>query len=317
MYYFITFAILSVFMYFYLRLAEKAGIIDQPNERSSHKSPTIRGGGIIFPVSLLIWGILFDHSAWLMIFSVLLIGIIGFMDDRYSLHQMPRLTAQSISVFVLLYFLGVSEFSIVAMIVSFILITGWLNTFNFMDGINGITPLYAISVLVGTYLFRESIPEVPLSLYFVLMIALAIFGFLNTRKKAVVFAGDVGSLSLGFILAYFVASLIIETGRWEFILFLSVYGVDSVITIIHRLLKKENIFEAHRTHLYQFLANEIGFPHRVVSLVYAFLQLVIIYGLYEINSYCWPYYSFAILTLLIGLYTLARNWAIKKIDSFR
>lgn len=314
MYYLIVFILLSIFMYAYLNWASKVGIIDQPNKRSSHTNPTIRGGGIVFPIAILCWGVLFDHSAWLMIISILLIGLIGFLDDRYSLHQIPRLTVQSISVIILLYFLGYSEFNLIILFFGFILITGWLNTFNFMDGINGISVLYAISVLAGIYMFSENIPGIPMSLYYVLIIALIIFGFLNIRKKAIVFAGDVGSLTLGLIIAYLVTSLIIETGRLEFILFLSVYGVDSVLTIVHRLFKRENIFEAHRSHLYQYLANELEYSHAFIASVYSALQFGIILGLKFISFELLAIYSLITLSILISLYILIKYIILNKID---
>lgn len=313
MFYLLSFVILSLFMVGYLKWAEKVGIIDQPNERSSHTRPTIRGGGIIFPMAVLCWGVLFGHSGWVLILSVVLIGVIGFLDDRYSLHQLPRLLAQSISVLLLLYFVDISELGFLILVLGFILITGWLNTFNFMDGINGISVLYALSVMLGVYLFRGSIPDVPISLIYVIGIALVIFGFVNVRTRALAFAGDVGSLSLGLILAYFVAELMIATGQWEFILFLSVYGVDSVLTIVHRLIKRENIFEAHRSHLYQYLANELEFSHVSIAIIYSAFQFLIILGLKFIEPELISVYSLSIILLLTGIYTVSKYNILNRI----
>src|SRR5690606_36580443 len=91
------------------------------------------------------------------------------------------------------------------------------------------------------------------------------------------FAGDVGSICIAFWVVFLIGYLIIESGNPVYILFLSVYGVDTVLTIIHRLFLKQNIFEAHRLHFYQILANEQKVSHLVVSTVYAVLQLGIIY----------------------------------------
>ncbi|MEX1010467.1 MAG: hypothetical protein WDZ29_00245 [Balneolaceae bacterium] len=303
--YLIIFLLLTISMGAYIKWAKKYGLIDKPNERSSHERPTVRGGGIIFPVAVLCWGLLFDHSAWPLIISIILIGGIGFLDDRYSLHQLPRLAVQSISVFILLYFVEAFELPYLFIGVGFILITGWLNAFNFMDGINGISVLYAASVMAGVYVYRESVTHVPDSFMFATGIALVVFAFVNLKKKAIAFAGDVGSLSLGLLIAYFIADLIITTGRWEFILFLGVYGVDSVMTIMHRLKRGENIFEAHRSHLYQYLANELKISHVTVSFLYAALQFVIILGFLFIPLQIAWIYTIATLVVLVGIYESA------------
>ena len=97
----------------------------------------------------------------------------------------------------------------------------------------------------------------------------------NFRKKARCFAGDVGAISIAFIIIFLIGRLIYYTYDIKYILFLGVYGVDAVLTIIHRIMLKENIFEAHRKHLYQILANELKIPHLYVSGGYALTQLII------------------------------------------
>lgn len=298
---------LSVTLLGYIVIAKKLGIVDKPNDRSSHKKSTVRGGGIIFPVAIMLWGLLFNHTDWNFIGAVLLLGTIGFLDDCYSLSQLSRLFIQSIGVFMVLIELEISMNSYIYAFIVFILITGWLNTFNFMDGINGISVLYAIAILIGVYAFKNLIPHIPYSLLNTILISLFLFGCVNVRKTALAFAGDVGSLSLGIILSYLVASLIITTGRWEFILFLSVYGVDSVLTILHRILLRQNIFEAHRTHLYQYLANELKLPHMNVSVLYFSVQMFIISGLYFLSADYWSLYAIIILLSLIITYITVKN----------
>jgi|SRR6056297_360875 len=312
--YLIIFLLLTISMRAYIKWAKKYGVIDKPNERSSHESPTVRGIGIIFPVAVLSWGILVEHSAWPLIISIILIGGIGYLDDRYSLDKFPRLSVQSISVLILLYFVEGFELSYLFIGVGFILITGWLNTFNFMDGINGISVLYSASVIAGVYVYRESVTQVPDSFTFATGIALVLFAFVNLRKKAMAFAGDVGSLSLGLIIAYFISDLIITTGRWEFILFLGVYGVDSVMTILYRLQRSENIFEGHRSHLYQYLANERKVSHVTVSYIYATLQFIIILGFIFIPIEIAWIYTIAVLFILVGIYITAIYLIIRKLE---
>lgn len=145
-----------------------------------------------------------------------------------------------------------------------------------MDGINGITGLYTLVVL-GSLLYVNSKIQLFIDSSFVKygMIASLVFLFFNYRKKAKCFAGDVGSIAIAFWIIYLVLKLILNTSSFIWLLFLAVYGVDAVCTIIHRLYLKQNIFEAHRLHLYQVLSNEYKIQHRIVSLYYALVQAVI------------------------------------------
>ena len=102
-----------------------------------------------------------------------------------------------------------------------------------------------------------------------------VFLFFNFRQKAACFAGDVGSVTIAFWIISLLLKLIFISGDWKYLLFLSVYGVDTILTIIHRLFLKQNIFKAHRLHFYQILANERKKPHLVVTSIYAIVQLLI------------------------------------------
>lgn len=312
--YILLFIVFIGVMLGYLFIANKSGIIDKPNDRSSHKKPTVRGGGVIFPIAILLWAITFDHSVWYFVVAVLSVGIIGFLDDRYSLPPLPRLVFQSLGVLFVLVELGMLTLPLLYIGIAFIVITGWLNTFNFMDGINGISVLYSASVILGIYLYKDIIPEIQLSLVYNVTLSLIVFGWLNVRKNAVVFAGDVGSLSMGLILAYFVSVLILTTEQWEFIMFFSVYGVDSILTILDRLKNRENIFEAHRSHLYQYLANEMEWPHLIVAVIYSSLQFIIIVVMYFVNRDKWTFYSISIVILLIIIYSSSKVFILNRIQ---
>ena len=122
---------------------------------------------------------------------------------------------------------------------------------------------------------NQSIQFLPQHLINYLIFSVLIFSYFNLRKKAKTFAGDVGSVSMAFILAWFMISLIINTGRIEYILFFAVYGIDTVFTIFYRMKRRENIFEAHRSHLYQYLSNELKWSHVLVSAIYGIVQIVI------------------------------------------
>jgi UDP-N-acetylmuramyl pentapeptide phosphotransferase/UDP-N-acetylglucosamine-1-phosphate transferase len=289
MIFYVTIIASFVLLTVYFQIADKFNIIDKPNSRSSHTQLTIRGAGVVFPVMGII-GFLAtprysptDHSGTLdsgflgnygFLGGLLIIAIVSFWDDVRPLPPKIRMLVQAVAVAMMVIPLG-AEWWIVAL--AMVLIIGTINAYNFMDGINGITALYSL-VAVGTALvtlklgYKLVLGE---PIWLALGASLLAFSFYNVRKKARCFVGDVGAVSLAFILAYWIYGLVVSEGNLVYILFLGIYGLDSVATIAIRLYKKEDIFEAHRSHYYQYLANEKGWPHVGVALLYAGLQAVL------------------------------------------
>ena len=268
---------LFIIMFFYLRIADYYNIIDKPNERSSHTEITIRGGGIIFLFGSL--GALFLHPRfWVPLLGMLIIGIVSFIDDRITLSNKIRIIFHLTTVTLMFLSLNVYQlFPWYICIALYILVIGIINAYNFMDGINGITGLYSLVILGGLqYVNYQTTSFIQPDLIWLPILACLVFLFFNFRGKAKCFAGDVGSISIAFWITFLILKLIIQTGHYVYILFLAVYGVDAVLTIIHRLMLKQNIFEAHRLHFYQILANDQEWPHLWVSVLYATLQLIII-----------------------------------------
>ena len=140
----------------------------------------------------------------------------------------------------------------------------------------------------------------------VTLLSVLIFCFFNFRTKAKCFAGDVGSVSIAFILLYFLGSYILKSGNYWAILLLMVYGVDSVLTIFHRILLHENIGKPHRKHVYQLMANELHIKHVVVSTIYMVMQLIISLGAIYLpmNKYL---YLVVVLVLLCIVYVLFKR----------
>ena len=305
--------IIAVFS-LYLKLAVKFNIIDKPNVRSSHTVITIRGGGVLFPISILIWSLI-EGIFNPFILGLLCISIISFIDDCKPLSNKIRLSIHFISIGLLLYQLGFSEYSFIAWGLGLLFVGGWINAFNFMDGINGITVLYSLSILAACFYLNTQIDFIQDSILLYTAMALLVFGFYNVRKKAKSFAGDVGSVSMAFIIAFIVLSLILFTKNWQYVLLVSVYGIDSLLTIIQRLVKGENIFQAHRSHLYQYLANELKVPHVVVSVLYALIQLVLNIGLvFCILPYDNYLYSISYLILQGLFYILVKYLVLMNIE---
>ncbi len=265
--------ILTILVYF--RIADRFSIIDKPNERSSHSYITIRGGGVIFPVAALLWFAFYGFQGVWAIAALILVAIISFTDDLKPLPGSVRMPVQFLAVILLMTELGFQHLPWYYAVIVIILAVYWINAFNFMDGINAITPFYSLAALVTFLVLNILYPFFDEELIVVLIISAVIFSYFNSRKQARTFAGDVGSVSMAFLLVWMLLALILEKGRYEFILLFAVYGLDSGFTIFFRLLRRENIFKAHRSHLYQLLSNELKWPHVNVSMLYSVSQLVI------------------------------------------
>lgn len=275
----ITIITISLFavMLIYFRIADHFNIIDHPNERSSHTEITIRGGGIIYVFASLI-AVMLHNEFWLPVLGMLIIGIISFIDDRISVSNKIRLFFHLTAVTMLFVFLNVFQLCPVWLsIILYVFVIGIINAYNFMDGINGITGVYTLVVLGGLQYVNYSIAEfIEPDMIWLPILASLVFLFFNFRRKAKCFAGDVGSVTIAFWIVFLLLKLIIQTDNYAYILFLAVYGVDAIFTIIHRLMLKENIFKAHRLHFYQILANDQNWEHIWVSSIYAIVQLVIV-----------------------------------------
>jgi UDP-N-acetylmuramyl pentapeptide phosphotransferase/UDP-N-acetylglucosamine-1-phosphate transferase len=261
----------------YLKIANHYNIIDKPNERSSHSQITIRGGGVIYLVAAAVAAFL-HHSLWMPVLALFTIGIISFADDRMTLSSRLRIIFHLIAVTIIFYYLHIFQvvpWWVVAAL--YVLVIGVINAYNFMDGINGITGTYSLVVLAGLqYVNLYVAPFITSDMIWLPILATCVFLFFNFRVKAKCFAGDVGSITVALWIVYLLATLILKTEDFSYILFLAVYGVDAVLTIMHRLVLGQNIFQPHRLHFYQILANDCKISHLKISVAYGAVQLAII-----------------------------------------
>ena len=285
MIYLLLFTLLFALQLLYFRIANKLNIIDKPNERSSHSRVTLRGGGIVFWISVLMYFVISGFANPWFFAGLTLISAISFADDITPQSPKLRLVVQFVALMLMCMQWQLFDYSWFFVVLALIVGVGVMNAFNFMDGINGITGGYSMAVLVSLwYVNNYQIFFVDNDLIYIVFIALLVFNFFNFRIKAKCFAGDVGAVSAAFILIFMLGLLIVKTGDFSYIAFLLVYGVDSVLTIIHRILLKENITEPHRKHLYQLLSNEMKVPQLLVSSIYAVLQLLISFGFIVFHS---------------------------------
>ena len=314
--YLIIFILLFLAELIYFKIANHYNIIDKPNHRSAHTQITLRGGGIIFPVAFIIFCLFNLNEAiqnyWAFGLGLLAICTISFIDDVRTLSNKIRLSVHLISVVLLLYFSG--AFALMPFWIwpiLFVVIIGTLNAYNFMDGINGMTGLYSLVTLGSlAYINKDIIQFTDENFILYPILACVVFLFFNFRKKAKCFAGDVGSMGIGFWVIGLITLLVMKTGEYKYILLLSIYGMEVVLTIIERILLKENIFEAHRRHLYQLFANEKKVSHLVVSSVYAVCQLLI--NIFLIHSQLPVWAVILIIFIPTGGIYLALKWNLKK-----
>ncbi len=292
---FIVFFLLFLTSYFGIYLIRRLGlrhqILDHPNERSSHSIPTPRGGGLAIVILVLgmgLWSALETDLSRGLIYVAggLIIAWLGWRDDLHSLSPRLRFTVQgfvaAISIYGLGYFkavtipmLGELQLGLIGVVITFLWIIGLTNAYNFMDGVNGMAGGVALSAGLGWMWLALNMHNA-----FAFWVAFAItassLGFLGHNwSPAKIFMGDVGSTFLGYSFAVLplIASdrggdaLLLGTLlMWTFIM-------DSGVTFIGRLSRRENVFAAHRSHLYQRLVIA-GYKHETISSLYILLTLL-------------------------------------------
>ena len=289
-------------------------------------------------VAVILWWLMHGFQLPWFFTGFLLISVVSFIDDLGHVPNRVRIVAQFLAVVLLLLELNslvgapfsmvgvstdhLSYISLVGaptnqslnnsyllwLLLSLPVILGFINAYNFMDGINGITVVNSL-VTIGTIAYlNHTLTLIDPELLSYTMMALLIFGFFNFRRRAACFAGDVGAVSMAFLITLLVLLLIIKTGNFYYLALVFVYGIDSVGTIIERLIKRENIFEAHRSHLYQLMANQSSIPHLIVSSIYGMVQLAVnVLIIISIRQDVAPLVIFSLIFLvLVGIFAYAK-----------
>lgn len=313
----IVFITLLTFQVIYIRLAKYYKVFDLPNERSMHESITIRGGGVIYVIACFTY-LSFNPNFedYYFFIGLLVISCVGFLDDLYNLKATYKFIAQLICLTLL--FFQLNDFTSYVLYVLFILIgVGIVNMYNFMDGINGITGLYSLVTLTTLYFINQTIISF-IDQEFILFVILSVlvFLFFNFRINAICFGGDVGSLSIAFIICYLLLKAIIGNNDIKYIFLLSIYGIDVVYTLFYRVQLKQNILEGHKLHFFQILVYEYHFTHLQVSFIYGIVQLflnlwVISYSLTDIVFYLPIFVAFGLIHYCRG--SVNMNISLKKL----
>ena len=266
------------------RYALARSIIDMPTARSSHTIPTPRGGGVAIVISflislplLLMWDVVASNTVWALFGAGALIAVIGFLDDHGHIAARWRLLGHFSAAAWVLYWLGgfpgltvfgltISVSWIGNVLAAFYLV--WmLNLYNFMDGIDGLASVEALSTCLGACLIYWLAGYVGL-IWLPFLLSMAVLGFLFWNfPPARIFMGDAGSGFLGMILG----GLSLQAAwhntdlLWVWLILLGVFIVDATFTLFRRLINGCKVYEAHRSHAYQFASRQVG-SHLPVTL---------------------------------------------------
>jgi UDP-N-acetylmuramyl pentapeptide phosphotransferase/UDP-N-acetylglucosamine-1-phosphate transferase len=276
------------------RLLLQRSLLDHPNDRSSHTFPTPRGGGLAVLivcltalVALMVLGKV-PHSIakWLCILTLLLGGL-SWLDDIFSLNAFVRLTAHAAGVAVAMFF-GLLDGPVFGgllppvgdAIITALIWVWFINLYNFMDGIDGISGVETVSISIGIVILialsgTDSVIKTGIGPIAILTAGSAAGFLVFNWHPAKIFLGDVGSVPLGFVLGWLLLSLA-SHGYWAAALILPLYYlIDSTLTLIKRLSRGEIVWHAHREHFYQYAVDN-GKSHSDVVCAIAGANLFLI-----------------------------------------
>lgn len=276
----------------YFKIADYFNIVDRPNERSSHSRIVLRGGGVIFTVSMIAWAVMMvvqgnEITSYIpFLIGLLMVAGVSFWDDVHSLPDSLRMAVQIIAFLLMFWSIGlyvVSDnwlWTALIVIVALFFSVGATNIINFMDGINGISAGYGLSMLIPILLLNTQMDFIAQSYLIVAISGILVFSIFNMRPKgkAKCFAGDVGSIAIAFIILFALGKLMLATGDVTYIVFFLLYGIDGSLTIFHRIMLHENLGQAHRKHAFQLMSNELKMGHVTVTMIYAIGQLAVSLG---------------------------------------
>lgn len=273
------------------RYALARSLMDIPNARSSHSVPTPRGGGVAIVIAfvfaqVVLWGVgVTSGSAFLAVAGAgSLVAVIGFMDDHGHIAARWRLLGHFLAAGWLLFWMGGMpvvevlgaqvDLGIFGHFLALFYLVWLLNLYNFMDGIDGIAGVEAVCVCLGACVLYWLVDAAAL-IWAPLMLAAAVMGFLCWNfPPAKIFMGDAGSGFLGVVLgglslqaAWHDPSLF-----WGWLILLGVFIVDATFTLFRRLLRGDKLYEAHRSHAYQFASRQFG-RHLPVTLATGLINL--------------------------------------------
>ena len=270
-----AFLLLSFFLFLYRLLANRLNLVITIKRKNlNHK--TIVGAGLLFPLTVLVIYLVFGSPTQIFILSLLFVSIIGFMDDVKPIPPILRFVVQILVSYLVLFFHEEHFLSTIQLIILFFFMLSYINASNFMDGINGMLGLQSLISLLCFAFLNYSFTVFQPELIYGLLIACLIFLFGNLRRKPLFISGDVGSLSMGLIIGYFIIIYFVETNNPMLFLLAVIYGLDTCITFISNLSIGVPVFKPHRNHLYEKQVFGLNVPDVKVSVVYGLIQCIVV-----------------------------------------
>lgn len=278
--------------FLFRRYALIKSIIDIPNHRSSHSVPTPRGGGLAIVISFLIalaflhiFGYINSNLTWAYAVAGTITACLGFMDDRHHIDAKWRLLAHILASILMLFWLNgfpalvvlgqEIQFTSALNIFGILYIVWLLNLYNFMDGIDGLASVQAITVCVGGGLLYLQMGNNEDAAVLPFVLGAAISGFLVWNfPPAKIFMGDAGSGFIGLLIAglSIQAAWVSPNLFWSWIILSGVFITDATVTLMRRMFRGAKVFEAHRSHAYQHAAIKYG-SHKVVTVTVMLINI--------------------------------------------
>lgn len=319
----VTLALLIAVEMLYIPVARRRGWTTRNNERLDGHPVTVIGGGIIFYIGMVLWSLgmsavygEYAPGAYFLI-GLTMLAATSFADDLLCLPVWLRLVVQFVAVGFMCFSFPILDISPWLLVVYLFIVAGFVNGYNFMDGINGMTAAYS-TVVLGMFLYinQTALHFGSGSMMAVALGSALIFGFFNFRRHALAFAGDVGSISMGFIVSLLMTEYILVSGQLSALGMVAVYITDITLTILRRLIEGENIFRAHRKHIYERLHFVWGVRQLYISGIYSALQLFISVVWLLMPSASWRnVWCLATYGLLILCYMTAMHFTERRLRS--
>jgi UDP-N-acetylmuramyl pentapeptide phosphotransferase/UDP-N-acetylglucosamine-1-phosphate transferase len=240
-------------------------------DRFTNDPRIVSGGGLILICCLFFW----DAVSPLERLGIALMTLVGFFDDYKKLGILLRLVCYAVGVLLIVLFRGSTELAPFLVLLLFVGYLGFVNAVNFMDGLNGLVVLQSVVILLGMLWCDHWVDSKDFLL--LLLGCLFAFGYFNLRRDALLYLGDAGSIGIGFILFGLMLEGVFRGLSLGYLIYFAVMGVEVISVLLIRLWAGENVFERHQKHLYQRLAFELGWRDMSVSIVYAAIQLGLIF----------------------------------------
>jgi len=303
----IIFPILLVCEGAYIAISRRFGF------RNGHRQDSpVTGGGIIFILAVWIYVMITSDDDLPLRFgyvaaSATALAVLSFIDDMHPLSPWLRLLVQIATTAIPLIAVPAHSPSWLCLLLYIPIGVAFINAYNFMDGINGMTAAYSIVTLISIGFFSKHITAMPGELSAILFVAATAFGFYNFRRRELCHCGDVGSIVMGFMVLYLVSWLIYSTHDFGYIALVCIYIIDAGYTLIYRLYHGQNIMKGHRLHLYQLLDSRKQVPHLYISSAYAAVQLAINTGLLLTPDRIHGWYATGVFIAVTALYCTVRH----------